>query len=211
MTRSPGPRPAPRIAILVAVVLGLGVGGCGSGGEDDAGGGGAAPEGSGKVFSPPGKQYTVEIPKGVVEVPTREDRAIPSKTDLSLELEGKVQAGGLIKTGTLSGKAASGTFDAVGAEAARKYASQYEGHPDMWGQGAAVDKKTMKVGGRDAVEVSARFSPSGDAEPSVFFRVYFVEAPAGPPLLITCDWNSSETEDIAAACDTLVASFDVAA
>jgi hypothetical protein len=168
-----------------------------------------AEEGSGERFSPPGKPYSVEIPNGMVKVPQREDDAIPSETDLSLELEGKVQFGGLIKTGTLSGPAANGTFDAVGEEAAKGYSSQYEGNPDQWGRGASVEKKATKLGGRDAVEITARFSPSGNAEPSTFFRIYFIDPPSGPTILITCDWNSTDTADIEDACETLVASFKI--
>jgi hypothetical protein len=195
--------------LVVALVVVLGAGGF-LGARALTGGGAAGPsaaEGSGEIFSPPDKAYSVEIPKGVVKVPTRTDSAIPSTTDLSLELEGKVAQGGLIKTGTLSGPAAAGTFDEIGDEAAKKYSDQYEGHPDEWGQGAAVDKKTITLGGRHAVAVSAKFAPSGTPEPSVFFRVYFVDAKSGPPILITCDWNASVTADIATACDTLVASF----
>jgi hypothetical protein len=196
--------------ILVALVLVVGIGGFlgvqALTGGDDATGRSPA-EGSGEIFSAPDKAYSVEIPEGVVKVPRREDDAIPSKTDLSLELEGKVAQGGLIKTGILSGRAASGTFDEIGEEAAKKYSDQYEGHPDEWGQGAAVEKTTMKLGGRDAVGISAKFAPGGDPEPSVFFRVYFIDAPSGPPILITCDWNTSVTADIAPACDSLVASF----
>jgi hypothetical protein len=182
-----------------------------AGAKDSPGDGspGGVAEGSGEFFSPPNKPYRVEIPPGMVRVPLREDRSIPSETDLSLELDGKVQAGGLIKTGTLSGQAATGTFDAVGEEAARAYADQYEGDPEQWGTGAKVDKDELKVGGRNAVEITARFSPSGKPEPSTYFRVYFVDAPSGPPILITCDWNVDVTADIEGACDTLVASFQV--
>lgn len=168
-----------------------------------------AGEGSGDVFSPPNKPYSVEIPKGVVKVPPEEDESIPSETDLSLELEGKAQSGGLIKTGTLAGQAAKGTYAEVGEEAAQGYAGQYEGHPDQWGAGAKVDKATIKVGGRDAIEITARFSPNGEADPSIFFQVYFIDPPSGTPILITCDWNTTDTEDIKDACDTLVASFKV--
>jgi hypothetical protein len=204
------------VAIVVALsavhVLGLGIGGylgvkalTGRDNSNEP----VAEKGSGEIFSPPDKPYTVEIPSGMVKVPQREDDAIPSETDLSLELEGKVQFGGLIKTGTLSGPAANGAFDAVGDEAARGYSSQYEGNPDQWGKGASVGKKTTKLGGRDAVEVTAKFSPSGEAEPSTFFRIYFIDPPSGPAILITCDWNSTDTEEIEDACETLVASFKI--
>jgi hypothetical protein len=215
MTQPPRRSHARPLAILVALLLAAGVGGLvgvNAFSEDDGSGAGAAREGSGKPFSPPSGRYRLEIPTGVVEVPPpSEDEAIPSEIDLSLELEGKVNQGGVIKTGTLSGPAARGTYDAVGAEAARKYSDQYEGHPDQWGSGAEVDDRATKIGGRDAIEITTKFSPGGDATPSVFFRIYFVDAPSGPPLLITCDWNTSVTEDIAAACETLVSSFDVTA
>ena len=200
------------IALVVLVVLGLGVGGffaanALTGREDSDGSEGpVAAEGSGQIFSPD-KPYSVEIPNGVVRIPQRTDHSIPSETDLSLELEGKVNSGGLIKTGTLSGPAANASFDDIGAEAARGYASEYEGHPDRWGKGARVEKRTIKVGGRDAVEISTRFSPDAQAKPSIFFRVYFIDPPSGSTILITCDWNTTETEGIEAACDTLVASF----
>lgn len=218
-----GPSPTKRsraglVVIVAVLLLGLSVGGffgvrALTGAEDtnslSAEEGSRAAEGSGEIFSPSNKLYSVEIPNGVVKVPLREDESIPSETDLSLELEGKVHAGGLIKTGTLSGPAAKGTFDAVAEEAAQKYSGQYEGNPDQWGTGAEVGKKEMKVGGRDAIEVTARFSPSGEPEPSIFFRVYFVDPPSGSPILITCDWNTDDTEDIEGACDSLVASFKV--
>jgi hypothetical protein len=197
--------------VLVVVVVGLGVGGffaVRALTSDDSAGPGNTPR-SAEVFSPPNKPYSVEIPEGTVKVPPREDKSIPSETDLSLGLNGHVNAGGLIKTGTLSGPAANGTFDAVGEEAAQQYSSQYEDNPDQWGTGATVDKTTTKVGGRDAVKIDARFSPNGDAEPSIYFRVYFIDAPSGPPILITCDWNTDDTADINNACNTLVASFKV--
>jgi hypothetical protein len=165
--------------------------------------------GSGERISPPNKPYSVEIPAGMVKVPQRKDSAIPSETDLSLELEGKVQFGGLIKTGTLSGPAADASYDVIGKEAAEGYADEYEGHPDLWGTGAKVASRTTKLDGRDAVEITARFSPSGDPEPSTFFRIYFVDPPSGPTILITCDWNATDTADIEPACESLVASFAV--
>lgn len=197
------------IALIVLLVLGLGVGGFfgvrALTGDDSDSSGAAA--GSGEIFTPPGKPYSVEIPKGMAKVPPRRDGSIPSQTDLSLELDGNTTGGGLIKTGTVSGSIASGTYDSLGAEVERRYAGQYEGHPEKWGKGAKVERKTKKVGGRNAVEISARFSPTGKAEPSIFFRVYFIEPPSGPTILITCDWNSNGTQDIEPACDTLVASF----
>ena len=214
-----GPRPgvvAVLVLLAVVLVLGFGVGGIfgvrALRGADDANGpddgnGRAAEEGSGEIFSPAGKPYRVEIPKGVVKVPLRKDNSIPSETDLSLELEDKVHFGGEINIGTLSGPAENGTFDAVGEEAARGFSSQYEGHPDQWGTGARVDKKITKLGGRSAVEIAAKFSPSGKARPSTFFRIYFIDPPSGPTILITCDWNTTDTADIEDACDSLVASF----
>lgn len=218
-----GPGPPPRrgssvglVALVVALsvvhVLGLGVAGYfgmnALTGRDESNEP-VAEAASGEVFSPPGKPYTVEIPSGMVKVPQREDRAVPSETDLSLELEGKVQFGGLIKTGTLAGPAANGAFDVIGEEAAKGYASEYEANPDQWGTGASVEKRTTKLGGRDAVEIAAKFSPSGDAEPSVFFRVYFIDPPSGPTILITCDWNAQDTADIEEACEALVSSFKI--
>lgn len=199
-----------KAVLAVVLILGLGVGGLVgvlalTRGNDSAAQ--SVKESSGKIVAPPGKPYSVEIPKGMVTVPKRRDTSIPSETDLSLELEGKAYAGGLIKTGTLSGKAATGTFEEVGDAAAQKYAAQYGGHPDKWGKGAKVDKTTIELDGRSAVEINARFSPNGKADPSIFFRIYFVDAPSGSPILITCDWNTNATASIADACDTLVASF----
>ena len=115
----------------------------------------------------------------------------------------------MVKTGTLSGKARNGAFDEVGEEAARGYSSEYAGHPDVWGKGARVDQKNTKLDGQDAIEINARFSPGGDPEPSTFFRIYFIDPPSGPTILITCDWNSTDTADIESACETLVSSFKV--
>jgi hypothetical protein len=165
--------------------------------------------GSGERFSPPGGSYSLEIPTGVVKVPPREDDSIPSYTELSLELDGKVNYGGVITTGILAGPAATGSYAEVGEEADRKYSGQYGGHPDLWGTGAKVEKKTTRVGGKDAVEIDAQFSPGADPEPSTFFRIYFVDPPTGSALLITCDWNTSDTSGIRDACDSLVASFKV--
>lgn len=220
----PGGCPPPRrrsktvlIVFIVIALAGLGIGaffGVRALMSDEEGGGprpegAGAAEGSGEIFSPPGKPYSVEIPTGVVKVPLREDESIPSETDLSLELEGKVQTGGLIKTGTLAGPAADGTFDEVGEEAARGYTEQYEGDRERWGAGAQVDETITKLDGQNAIKIAAKFSPSGNPEPSTFFRVYFIEAPSGPPILITCDWNATVTPDIEGACDTLVASFTI--
>ena len=106
--------------------------------------------------------------------------------------------------------AGGGTYEQVGRAASQDYADQYEGHPDLWGTGASVETGTVEVADRDAIEINARFSPSGDAEPSTYFRIYFVEAPSGPPLLVTCDWNVDQTAAIDAACTDLVASMEVA-
>lgn len=203
------------VIIVIVVLLGVGVfgflGAQALADRDSAFSGDSDPAaaGSGETFAPPGKPYTVEIPTGLVKVGNREDDSIPSETDLSLELEGKVGSGGLIKTGTLSGPAADGSYQEVGEEAARKYAGQYEGHPDLWGTGAKVDKETTTVGGRNSIRISARFSPSAKPDPSTFFRIYFVEPPSGPTILITCDWNKADTAEIGSACDILVALFKV--
>ena len=165
--------------------------------------------GTGERFTPQTKAYSLEIPRGVVKVSPRKDTSIPSYTELSLELAGKVGYGGVIKTGILAGPAATGTYAEIGDEAARKYSGQYAGHPDMWGTGAKVEKKTTQVGGKDAVEIDAQFSPSGDAQPTTYFRIYFVDPPTGSALLITCDWNSTDTGGIRDACDSLVGSFKV--
>lgn len=213
---NPPPNPPPRnskgkLAIVGAVLaLGLSVGGfLGVRTLTGAEAGGSSEDGSGEVFSPPDKPYSVEIPQGVVEVSPRKDSSIPSETDLSLALPGKIGAGGLIKTGTLSGPAAHGTFDEIGQEAANGYSSEYEGHPDVWGSGAKVEQQTTQLDGRDAVEIAAQYSPDADPTPSVFFRIYVVDPPSGPAILITCDWNTHSTQDIQAACDTLVASFTI--
>lgn len=104
------------VVVGIVLVLGLGVGGYlgfqALTASDDNPTGQAAVEGSGEIFSPPSKPYSVEIPEGMV------------------------------KTGTLSGKARNGAFDEVGEEAARGYSSEYAGHPDVWGKGARVDQRT---------------------------------------------------------------------
>lgn len=199
------------VVIVVVAVLGAGAGVFAilGGPTRTVAGEPVALRGAGERFSPPNKAYSLEIPAGVVKVPPREDASIPSHIELSLELDGKVNDGGVIKTGILAGPAATGSYAEVGDEAAQKYASQYDSHPEMWGTGATVEKKTLRVGGKDAVEIDAQFSPSGKPEPSTFFRVYFVDPFNGPAILITCDWNTSDTSGIREACDSLVASFTV--
>jgi hypothetical protein len=212
----PGPPKKSRagLIILVAVlVVVLGVGGffgVRALTSNDSGSTGGA--GSGEVVSPPGKPYTVEIPTGVERIAPHKDSSIPSDTDLSLVLPGKAGDGGMIKTGTLAGPAATGRFDEVGLEAAEGYSHEYEGHPDDWGTGARVDHTMTTLGGQDAVRVDVRFSPDGDPTPSIFFRGYFINPPlpGSPAILITCDWNTtSGTEPIQHACATLVASFKI--
>ena len=165
----------------------------------------------GRTFVPDDASYRLVVPDELVDVPAEADTSIPSRADLTLELEGKVGQGGAIRVSRLSGRAASGTFEQVGEAAAEGYDDQYEGHPDLWGAGATVRTEAVQVGGRDAVEINAGFSPSGEPEPSTFFRLYFVDAPSGAPLLVTCDWNATETAAIDAACDDVVESLEVAA
>lgn len=200
-----------RVVLAVVVVLGAaaGVFAILDGPTRTVAGEPVAQRGSGERFSPPGGSYSLAIPQGVVKVSPREDPSIPSHIELSLKLGGKVGYGGVIKTGILAGKAATGTYAEVGEEAARKYSGQYGGHPDMWGTGAKVEKKTTRVGGKDAIEIDAQFSPSGDAQPTTYFRIYFIDPPTGSALLITCDWNTTDTGGIRDACESLVSSFKV--
>jgi hypothetical protein len=171
--------------------------------------------GSGEIFTPTHKTYSVEIPKGMVQ--TRKlplPPPIPSETDLHLELRGKVGDGGAIQTSIVSGALATQTYEEAGSWYAQRTKNQYEGDPEKWGTGAKVDRTLTKVGGRDAVEINGRYSAIGHGtddpadEPVRFFRVYFVDAPSGAPILIECDWNTRHgTEAIEDACGKLAASF----
>jgi hypothetical protein len=207
------------VALILVLVLVLGVGGFfgvrALTGPD-------VTKGSGEIVSPPGKGYSVEVPQGMVNSPRPSfiPKSIPSETDLYLQLKGKEGDGGVVQTGTVSGEEANLTYEELGAEATRFYTAQYEGHPEKWGQFAQVDQQLTKVGGRDAVQVDGRFSDItgvvGDPDPAdgptTFFRIYFIDAPSGPPLLIECDWNNIHgTEAIDAACTTVVRSFKVTA
>jgi hypothetical protein len=210
--------------LIVALVVGVGVGGFfgirALTSDDDTGspiaGRPGAPsdspiEGSGEVFTPPdGKPYSVAIPEGMFQGENVADDSIPSDIDLTLFISGKVADGGKITTGTLTGQAADATYKEIGQEAFETYTASYENSPgNMWGENAAVDMEEIQVGGQDAIVVDTAFSSKAEAENSHFFRLYFIDPPSGPVLLVTCDWNKEKTAEIPDICDSVVSSFEV--
>jgi hypothetical protein len=198
-----------RIAIIIAVVMVLAVGIGYFGFRALANGEG------GQTFSPPHGTYSVVIPEGMVRAPKLAlPSTITSDSDLHLELVGKVGDGGAIGTSIVSGEFAGQTYDQIGSWYFQLTKDQYEGDPAKWGNASKVDGKRTKVGGRDAFEINGRYSspwivPDDPIDvPVRFFRVYLIDAPSGPPILIDCGWNTrTGTEAIGDRCADIVASF----